>query len=548
MSLKLFLNQKGVKMTIGKQLMVMLAIAIIGACTIFGISMNKMDKVYEETNYVTVNSLPSVMALSDAMLYGLRLRLVMWEHITQDDKEINAKSKEGILSALNDLSKVLDKYGKLVSDDKDGAMLAKDLEAFGKFKVLVGDTLKLSETGQKAEASVAFNKARPTLKSLTTALDEHMNYNLELAQKTAANAAQEKQNANTIMIIVVLIVVGATIFLSVLIRNNIMQGVHLVRDSIANFVRNKELSFRISYNKQNEIKEMVDSFNTLVETLEHTIKDAKNSSNENASVSHELSTTSMQIGRNAEQSSAIVSNTIQEIETIKTFVQETAALSETMKQSIATAGSRLENAKNEVIALRGEMDQASQSESALAQKLEQMSHEAEQVKQILTVISDIADQTNLLALNAAIEAARAGEHGRGFAVVADEVRKLAERTQSSLTEINATINVIVQSIVDSSEQMGRNAKNLERLSTVSSGVETTILGTTQVMDESVAAVTTSAQNSRKISQDTDKIVDMVSNINTLTSQNARSVEEIAAAADHLSRLAENLNNKLNQFQ
>lgn len=120
--------------------------------------------------------------------------------------------------------------------------------------------------------------------------------------------------------------------------------------------------------------------------------------------------------------------------------------------------------------------------------------------------------------------------------------------ESLQTEINATINVIDPSIVDSSEQMGRNTKNIQRLSTVSSGVETTILGTTQVMDESVNAVTISAQNSRKIAQDTDKIVDMVSNINTLTSQNARSVEEIAAAADHLSRLSENLNNKLNQFQ
>ncbi|QIR74971.1 methyl-accepting chemotaxis protein [Sulfurospirillum diekertiae] len=535
-------------MTISKQLMILLSIAIIGTCAIFGISMKELDKVYEETNYSNVNSLPSILILNDITVDALRLRLVLWEHISQEDKGSNDKSATGIKTSLANISKLLKNYESFVSDDKDRDMLSKDITSFEQYATIAQEVIKLSETGHKLEAGNFLNKSRPTLKNFTAALDAHMKYNSDIAKDSATTAAHEKQSANAIMIILSLIIIGSTIFISILIRNNIMQGVHLVRDSIANFVRTKELNFRIKYEKSNEIKEMVDSFNSLVETLESTIVDAKASSSENASVSHELSTTSMQIGRNAEQSSTIVENTIQEIQIIKTFVQETATLSETMKQNIATAGHRLDNAKNEVITLRNEVESASEAETALAQKLEQMSHDAEQVKQILTVISDIADQTNLLALNAAIEAARAGEHGRGFAVVADEVRKLAERTQSSLTEINATINVIVQSIVDSSEQMGRNAKNIQRLSTVSSGVETTILGTTQVMKESVDSVTTSAQNSQKISQDTDKIVSMVSNINTLTSQNARSVEEIAAAADHLSRLAENLNNKLNQFR
>ena len=95
-----------------------------------------------------------------------------------------------------------------------------------------------------------------------------------------------------------------------------------------------------------------------------------------------------------------------------------------------------------------QLNSTAEKEAQMNDRLNHLATEATQVKSVLEVIGDIADQTNLLALNAAIEAARAGEHGRGFAVVADEVRKLAERTQKSLIETNATVNVIVQSISD----------------------------------------------------------------------------------------------------
>ena len=360
-------------------------------------------------------------------------------------------------------------------------------------------------------------------------------------------------NINSMLLETVLlggfVTILAIIGIYFLITNLIAKPLRNLQDTAYNLAEGDgDLTKSLEIKHQDEIGGASREINNFIEKVRATISLAKDTSSENASIAHELSTTTLQVGKRVEDSTHIISQTSQMSNVIKQEITASVSKAKESKEELMKANQELRSARGFVQELGQRVQNSAQTELELAHKIQQLSSDADQVKNVLTVISDIADQTNLLALNAAIEAARAGEHGRGFAVVADEVRTLAERTQKSLVEIHATINVIVQAIIDSSEQMNRNSKEVQELSSIAEDVGKKINATVDMMDFATnlndKTVTDYINTGSKI----EEIVAKIEEINTLSTQNTRSVEEIAGASEHLNSLTEKLNIILNKFR
>lgn len=309
-----------------------------------------------------------------------------------------------------------------------------------------------------------------------------------------------------------------------------------------------DLTKRLADDSKDELGKTCGFVDAFIEKTQLIVKSAKDTATHNVSIAGEVADLGSAIGSSTQRSSAIIAQAKESVAALAQNMRGAADLATTAKEEAVCASLKLRESNEEIKDMLKQIDEDAKAEEGFALKLASLSEEAEQVKNVLSIISEIADQTNLLALNAAIEAARAGEHGRGFAVVADEVRKLAERTQKSLTQTDTSINAIVDSIMDAVERMSLNSKNIESLVGIGAKVGEKINGSAQEMEKAMAILERLAEESSEYATKADKTKARAEEANQISLENAKAVEKIADATARLAKNGLVLNEKLSSFK
>ncbi len=508
-------------------------IIIVTLFTVFGLGFKALSVSAEGAKKVEYyNTLATkITTLEKNILQGIGIANIYF--VTQDKREIehyNELSQRSI--------KLLKKLQAKVTETNLHVMLK---EIYNQF-VMYDNAIRKMNRNNVEKIQNLQEKFMNKLDALHIMILDEQHKSVEKNKQTIFNYKSVMSVVGGVAIIIAFI-------LAVFVSNFIVKNLHTIQNAAAELSSSDgDLTKRIPVIGKNEIGILAEQINTFIQKVQETIKEAKNNSGENASVSAELSATALEVGGRAEDVAALVENTSVRANDVFEDLKDAVATVNQSESDVQHAIQTLKNANRSIEELLQIVDTTNEKETALAQNMEQLQSETASIKEVLSIIGDIADQTNLLALNAAIEAARAGEHGRGFAVVADEVRKLAERTQRSLTEITGTINLVIQSISDASGEMQSNTEEFTKAVQKVQAVNIQIESVNEALRNAALASTKSAESSNHISKEMEAVIENMINITTISTDNARSVEEIAAAAEHLSKLTEELNHKLDLFK
>ena len=509
--------------------------------------LGQMAKLRESALVIERSWMPSIENIHDSAAFVASIRLEALRLVTTDESRVRDTSRNLITRQRSDLQTLLDHHETLLTNDEEREMLKQVKTDVAGYLAIVSQMVDLIDKDQQQDAiDLLNNRLAPQGTLLSQSLEKLIVFNQNGVEAAADSAAQMYSSAQWVVGLIIVIALIATLLLAWLLTRSITAPLSQAL-TVARTIAAGDLSQPIKVQGHDEPAQLLTALATMQTQLQTTIRGISESAQQLASAAEEMSSV-------MEQSTRGLQAQNDEIEQAATAVTEmSAAVDEVAGNAVSSAEASQasdEDSKHghyqiseTISSIQNLVDEV----LGASNKAEGLAVQAQDISKVLEVIRGIAGQTNLLALNAAIEAARAGEAGRGFAVVADEVRSLAQRTQDSTEEIEQMISGIQQGTQNTVEALNSSAdhasQTLQRANSAGSALEKITAAISQISQRNLV-IASAAEQQALVAREVDR---SLVNIRDLSTQTAAGATQTSAASQELSRLAVDLNGLVTRF-
>jgi len=519
-----------------------------GLMLILGVfALNQMSKIRGAAEDITNSSVPSIKNLDEFTQLTLRLRVLSYRLLVNREPDVQQKTMELLDTRNQQIRAAQTAYEPLISGPQERAAYDQYVQLLGQYRQIEDRMKNLSRNNQVDELRNLLNtELLNNSEAMNTVLNRLMQINGEQISQTNQEAVDQYSSAFNLVVTLLVVATGLTFLFAWLLTISITKPISKALDA-AETIAEGNLTQPIHVDGTDEAGRLLAAMAKMQSKLRDTLQRISGSATQLASAAEELNSVTDESARGLTQQNNEIEQAATAVNEMTSAVEEVArnavSTSEASKNATTSAGDGRDLVQETVSAI----ERMSADVQSTATLIGDLANESRDIGKVLDVIRGLADQTNLLALNAAIEAARAGEAGRGFAVVADEVRALAHRTQQSTSEIERMIGSIQSGTEHAVDSMRNSTERAESTLNIARGAGMSLdtINTAIVeINERNLVIASAAEEQAQVAREVDR---NLVNIRDLSVQSATGANQTSAASNELSRLALDLNNMVGRF-